>query len=190
MIVTPLLLQDVFSMSVTASSWVTLCRTGAGALGAFVAGWLASRLGGRRMAVLAGLAMVAGAGVIALGTHATTLALVMVGLLVSGAGSGAIQPAAAAFLANTVAPRDIGIAASMNQTMQSIGAVTGTSLFSAIATGTGGSRYVVVYVLAAVGAAICTAFASRLGVARRPARGRAAAPARLEAAAAPAPPER
>ena len=161
-VVTPLLLQDIFGMSVTRTSAVTLCRTVAVTFGSFLAGSVAVRLGSRSTATVAALAMTVGSLVLAVGAYGESLPLVIVGLMVSGVGSGSVQPATMAILGNSVDARHLGLAASMQQTMMSIGSVVATSLFSAIVTGSGEQRFAFAYTLAAIGAAGCVLATTRI----------------------------
>ncbi|OAA29511.1 arabinose efflux permease family protein [Frankia sp. EI5c] len=131
-LVTPLLLQGVFGLSVSLTSVVTMCRTLSIALAAPSASWLGTRLGPRLLASLAGCAYAASLLVLAYGTQADVLWLVIVGLIGSGLAFGHAQPPLIVIASNAVSDGSFGLVTSLQQTAGQIGGVVGTSLLAAL----------------------------------------------------------
>ncbi|WP_322752570.1 MFS transporter [Frankia sp. Cas3] len=131
-LVTPLLLEGVFGLSIAVTSLVTMARTLSISLSAPSASRLGSRFGPRRLAVAGAAAYVVALGLLAAGTQLATLWMVIVGLMASGLAFGHAQPPLLV-IAGSAAPADsFGLSISLQQTAIQIGAVTGMSLLSAI----------------------------------------------------------
>jgi EmrB/QacA subfamily drug resistance transporter len=155
-IVTPFLMRDVFDYSLRATGYVMLCRPLTFSLFAPLAGYLTVRVGERRAGVAGTLAVVASMAIFAIAADQQLVALVVVGLVLSGLGLGASSPALVSSVANTVPEGDLGVANAAQQTVTQIGVVAGIQIMSAIqASGDGTGPFVVAYVvggaLAAVG---------------------------------------
>ncbi|EFC81935.1 MFS transporter [Parafrankia sp. EUN1f] len=131
-LVTPLLLQGVFGLSVSLTSVVTMCRTLSIALAAPSASWLGTKFGPRLLAALASCVYVVALLILAFGARADLLWLVIVGLIVSGLAFGHAQPPLIVIASNAVADGSFGLVTSLQQTAGQIGGVVGTSLLSAV----------------------------------------------------------
>jgi len=132
-VITPLLLQSVFGLSVTVTSLITACRTLSVAAAAPVAGRLGVRFGERRLLVGASLGVASGMLLLAFGSHSKVLAIVVLALVLTGWANGHANPAAVAMVANSVDQQDFGLATSLQQMASQVGSVAGIGLFTAIA---------------------------------------------------------
>ncbi|MEX5711690.1 MFS transporter [Parafrankia sp. FMc6] len=131
-LVTPLLLEGLFGLSVALTSAVTMCRTLSIALAAPSASWVGTRIGPRALASGAGAAYVVALAVMAFGTRSDMLWLVIVGLIGSGLAFGHAQPPLIVIASGSVPEDSFGLVASLQQTAGQIGGVVGTSLLSAV----------------------------------------------------------
>jgi len=131
-LVTPLLLQSLFRYSATATSLITICRTLAISLSAPLASRAGMRLGERRTATLAGVAMAIGAGVLALGSAGQVIVIVVAGMVLSGLAFGHAQPSILAIAGNAVEDEHFGLVTSLQQTAGQIGGVTVMSFMTAL----------------------------------------------------------
>ncbi len=127
-VVTPLLLGDVYGYSVGIISLVMAPRPGAFALSSPIGGMLASRLGERVPMALAGTCMISSMLAFAAGSRPGWLALIILGLLLSGISAGIGQPAYGSLVASSVDQSDLGVATGMNQTMLFVGIVSGIQI--------------------------------------------------------------
>lgn len=152
--VTPLLLQTIFELSATRTSFISMIRTLSISLSAPIASLMSQRFGERRVAIVAGAFVVVAIAGLGLGANSEALAIVIGSLFVTGVAWGHFQPAILAVIGNSVDPFDLGFATSLQQTANSIGGVTGTGLLTAIAAdATTRGPYVNAYLMsAAVGA--------------------------------------
>ncbi|WP_243407909.1 MFS transporter [Frankia canadensis] len=153
-LVTPLLLEGVFGLSVALTSVVTMART----LSIALAAPSASRLGGvmsaRTLAAVAGAGYAIALVLLALGTRLDLLGVVIAGLIVSGLAFGHAQPPLLVITGNAAPADSFGLASSLQQTSLQIGAVIGMSLLSAIVgDAVHAGPFVVAYLVAAVLAA-------------------------------------
>jgi MFS family permease len=131
-LVTPLLLQGVFGLSIAQTSLVTMARTLAIPLSAPSASKLGRRFGARRLVMAAsGSYVIAMLGLV-LGTHAGSLGIVVLALVASGSSFGHAQPPLLTIAANAVPSEHFGLATSLQQCANQVGAVVGMSLLSAI----------------------------------------------------------
>ena len=134
-IVTPLLMQEVFDYSLRATGFVMLCRPLTFSLFAPIAGYITVRVG-ERIAAVAGCTMVViSMGVFAAGAQAESVALIVVGLVLSGLGLGASSPSLVSSVANAVDEQDLGVANAAQSMVSQIGVVAGIQVMSTIAGG-------------------------------------------------------
>ncbi|MEZ5168223.1 MAG: MFS transporter [Acidimicrobiales bacterium] len=132
LVLTALMLGAVFDYGTTAISLLILPRPIAFAVGAWLAGSLVARFGGRAIVVLGCLAISGGLALIGVGAAATSVATVMAGVVVAGAGSGLVRPPIIAALTETVGDRDLGVGTGMLNMTSQIGAAAGISLLSGL----------------------------------------------------------
>jgi MFS family permease len=97
-----------------------------------VAGYLATRVGERRNAVLGSVLIVASMlGLATVGPGSTDL-VVVAALALSGVGMGTAAPAMAASVANAVRDRDLGVATASQQMMAQVGVVSGIQILQTV----------------------------------------------------------
>ena len=132
-VVTPLLLESVFHYSATVTSLVTLSRTGMIVVAAPSASRLGVRFGERRILICATFMTAVGMAILALGAHHQAIAVIVGGMLLSGASFGHAQPAMVTVMANAADEEDFGLATSLQQTSNQIGSVVGLGLATALA---------------------------------------------------------
>jgi MFS family permease len=131
-VVTPALLGTLYGLGVGAIALMMVPRPGVFSLASPIGGYLASRIGERRPIILGAVLMMAsmlafaGASLVDLdGARTAGLALILIGLALSGASAGVSQPSVAAMVAGAVDEEDLGIANGMNQQIMFIGIVSG-----------------------------------------------------------------
>lgn len=129
LIVTPILLQDVFGFSLSATASMLLLRPATFSVSSPVGGLLASRIGERRAALTGASCMVASMVVFVAGSAAEVLGLALLGLVASGAAQGLSVPALNSAVANAVDDADLGVASGMVNTAGNLGGVIGLQLF-------------------------------------------------------------
>ena len=131
-VITPLFLQREFGYGAVHTGNLMIARPLTFSIAAPIAGYLALRIGERTSAVLGAVAVVLS--MVALSTVVPgTSDLVIVGaLMLSGIGLGASSPAMAATIANTVDPRDLGIAGATQQMMNQFGVVLGIQVMQTV----------------------------------------------------------
>jgi MFS family permease len=160
-LVTPLLLQGVFDLSIAKTSLVSMARTLAIPLSAPSASRLGRRVGSRRLVTGATAAYAVAALVLVLGVQRGTLGVVVAGLLLSGVSFGHAQPPLLAIAANAVSGQHFGLATSLQQAASQTGAVVGMSLLSAIVgNSTSAGPFAVAYLVAAAAVAVSCAVVS------------------------------
>lgn len=151
-VVAPFMLEGAFGITdVSRISAALIARPVGFSAGAWYAGRVDTRLGGRTI-------MVAGAAIMAValaGTGAAILAGWLAGvivlLFVAGVGQGAIRPAAVAGVANSVDDADLGVASGALQMIGHIGAATGiTIMITVLGSSDSSERYFAIFLLAAV----------------------------------------
>jgi len=157
-IVTPLLVERQFGFSVAAASLAMVCRPLMFSLSAPAAGYVAVKVGERRASVTGMVLLVLSMICFVGASEAHALALVFVGLVLSGLALGASQPSLITEAANTVDDSKLGVANAVQQMAAQIGAVIGIQVLSTIQLGGGGtagftSAYAVGAVVAAIGIA-------------------------------------
>lgn len=151
LVVTPLLMQVVLGMSATMTSLATIPRNILMVVGAAIASRIGGRVGERRLSSVscAGLGIIMG--VMAFGASMESLAVLLSALACSGLIMSSGQPALISAIGHAVDPDDYGLATSLQQTSNQIGAVIGIGLFTAIAAdATTSGPYVVNYAIAVV----------------------------------------
>jgi EmrB/QacA subfamily drug resistance transporter len=131
-IITPLLMENRFGFSVAATSLKMVCRPLSNSLASPSGGYLAARIGERPTAI-AGMLMIAVSMVMfAFAASAAVVALVFVGLVLSGIGLGGSAPSLITVVANTVDAEDLGVANAAQQMVAMIGTVAGIQVLSTI----------------------------------------------------------
>jgi MFS family permease len=170
-LITPLLLQGVFGLSIAKTSLVTMARTLAIPLSAPSASRLGRRYGSRALVTAATGSYMAALVGLGLGAKAGALGVVLVALVLSGSSFGHAQPPLLTMAANAVPPGHFGLATSLQQTASQIGAVVGMSLLSAVVgASTNAGPFVAAYFIgaAAVGLACVVAGACANSPVREP----------------------
>ncbi len=127
-IITPILLEDRFGLSVTVVALVLLFRPGTYSVFSPLGGRLAQSQGERRMILGGSLLMAASMVVFAASVWTDRLVLVIAALAVSGAALGLSSPAHSTVVAGAVDDGDLGVANGMQQTMQFVGIATGIQI--------------------------------------------------------------
>ena len=149
-ILTPLLLETQFGMSVSRASLYLLARPIAFCIGAPVTSRI-SVLTPRRAAI-GGIAIMALAlPTFAMGAATTSIGLTIAGNILAGFGNGMAQPALTTCVVNAVSPDRHATASGIMQMMGQVGAVAGITVAGAIvAAGHGASRFTTAFLIAAV----------------------------------------
>jgi len=127
-VVTPALLGSVYGLKVGVIALILAPRPGAFSLASPLGGYLATAIGERKPIILGAVIMVGSMGVFAAAsgmTGAWGIAVVIVGLMLSGISSGVSQPAMASMVVGAVDKQDMGIANGMSQQIMFIGIVSG-----------------------------------------------------------------
>ncbi len=169
-IVTPALLTSTYGWSVGAIAMLMAPRPASFSLASPIGGYLATRIGERRPILLGALAMFAS---MAAFVGATTwtgsagIALILLGLVLSGVSAGISQPSVASLVVHSVDEQDIGIANGMNQQIMFIGIVAGIQTMNVlVGDHATPSQFAVTYVLGALVALLALVVA--FGVRERP----------------------
>jgi EmrB/QacA subfamily drug resistance transporter len=131
-VVTPALLGSVYGLTLGTIAIFLVPRPGVFSLASPIGGYLATRIGEKKPIIGGAILMVGSmiafaiASVVDVSSGRTIgLALVILGLSLSGAAAGISQPAMAAMVAGSVDEQDIGIANGMSQQLMFIGIVSG-----------------------------------------------------------------
>ncbi len=132
-VLVPQLLQGPYGYSTGVAALIMLPRPGVFAVASPLGGWLATRIGERIPMVIGTATMIASMFAFAVGSDATMVWVVVLGLALSGVSAGVGSPAYQTLVANSVEAKDIGIANGMNQTMLWIGIIMGIQSMSAVA---------------------------------------------------------
>ncbi|RBY86819.1 MFS transporter [Blastococcus sp. TF02A-26] len=132
-VVTPLYLQGVLGLTAAATSLLSVPRAFSILLATPTAGRWGTRFGERRVVLVASAVFAAVLAAMAAGAWAHSLVAVAVAIALSGYAHGHVAPGLLAAQGAAVDPRDIGLAASLQQTGFQIGAVIGIGLFTALA---------------------------------------------------------
>ena len=163
-IVTPALVQGVFGFSVASASLAMVCRPLTFSISAPAAGYIAVRVGERRSSVVGIALLVVSMGCFAVAATGEVLALVFVGLVLSGLAMGAAVPSLVTEAANTIEPERLGLGNAVQQMVAQIGAVTGIQVLSTVQQSAGfGWAYGAGAVLAAFGLVAACAVPARAG---------------------------
>ncbi|WP_051683569.1 MFS transporter [Blastococcus sp. URHD0036] len=132
-VVTPLYLQGVLGLTAAVTSLLTVPRALSIVLAAPTAGRAAMRFGERRVALMAGIALTLALAVMAVGGLVSSLVVVAIAIALSGYAVGHLNPSLLSAQGSAVDERDVGLAASLQQTGFQVGAVIGIGLFTALA---------------------------------------------------------
>ncbi len=127
-VITPILLRDGFGYREAAVSAVLLVRPLSFSLTSPIGGMFASRVGERLAAVVGGVPLVIGALAFAAGASTQQIALVVVGLVLSGVALGAVTPPYMTALTGSVRETELGLASGLLQMSASLGTVVGIQL--------------------------------------------------------------
>ena len=150
-VVAPFMLEGAFGITeVSRISAALIARPVGFSVGAWYAGRLDTRFGGRTIMVSGALIMSAALAGTGAAVLAGWLAGVIVLLFVAGIGQGAIRPAAVAGVANSVDDADLGVATGALQTIGNIGAATGiTIMITVLGPSDSSERFFAIFLLAA-----------------------------------------
>lgn len=127
-VITPILLRDGFGYREAAVSAVLLLRPLSFSLTSPLGGAFAARVGERLAAVVGGVPLVVGGLAFAAGASTGQIALVIVGLVLSGVALGSVTPPYMTSLTNAVRPTELGLASGLLQMSASLGTVVGIQL--------------------------------------------------------------
>jgi EmrB/QacA subfamily drug resistance transporter len=128
----PLLLEQVYGKGESAAGLLVIPRPLAFSLCAPIAGYVAVRVGERTTAVAGTLAVVVSMFVFAATGTNTGVALVEVGLVLSGIGLGVSSPSIGASVANAVDQDSLGTASATQQLMTQISTVAGIQVMQTV----------------------------------------------------------
>jgi EmrB/QacA subfamily drug resistance transporter len=157
-IITPLLVQEEFGFTVAAASLVMVCRPLTNSLSAPTSGYVAVRVGERKVSLVGIVLLVVSMITFAVGAAGESLALVVVGLLLSGVAGGTATPSLVTIAANTLPEDHLGVGNAAQQMADAIGAVIGIQVLATVQSGSAGtSGFTMAFV---AGAAIALAGAA------------------------------
>jgi predicted MFS family arabinose efflux permease len=153
-ILTPLLLETQFHMSVSRASLFLLARPIAFCIGAPVTSRI-SVLTPRRAAIGGTILMATALPVFALGAGLLWLSMVVAGNILAGFGNGMSQPAITTSVVNAVTPDRHATASGILQMMGQVGAVAGITVAGAIvASGSGAGHFTTAFLVATIPACL------------------------------------
>lgn len=153
-LISPLLLDELFGYSVSAISLVLLFRPGAYSIVSPIGGRLATRAGERTMIIAGSVLMTLSMVAWVAAAHWTSLAMVIVGLLLAGLAMGLASPSYSTTVAAAVDPGDMGIANGMSSTFMNIGMLTGIqAMFTVLGDGREPDDFATVFAFGGVVAA-------------------------------------
>ena len=134
-VVIPSVLQGPYGYSVGAAALLMVPRPGVFAIASPLGGTLVTKVGMRFPMVVGSTAMICSMLAFAYGSDPANfgLALIMVGLVMSGVSAGIGSPAYQTMVANSVDDADLGIANGMNQTVMWMGMILGIQSMLAFA---------------------------------------------------------
>jgi len=163
LVLTSLMLGAVFDYNTTAISLLILPRPLMFAAGAWLAGSLVDRFGGRTIVATGCSAVALGLTLVGLGAVNQWVGFVIAGVALAGTGSGIARPPIIAALTDAVGDRDLGVGTGMLNMTGQIGAAAGISLLSALVTeGSSPQRFLMVFVIAAGIAVVAIATAGTI----------------------------
>jgi MFS family permease len=152
-IVTPVLVQEMFGLSVAEASLAMVIRPLVFSISAPAVGYVAVNVGERRCAVIgSGLLVVAMATFLA-GAAWEVLPFVLVGLALGGLANGAASPSLVTVAANAIPHEDLGVGNAAQQMIAQIGSVAGMQAMSLTAVGLGSAGFSAAFVVGGVAAA-------------------------------------
>lgn len=125
MVLTPLMLRHEFALGTAAASWLLLLRPCFYAIGAPIGGRLERTLGVRFLVTVGSVGVVGSMLAFAMAAATHTLALALVGLVLSGISIGLAVPGYSTAIASTVDPEDLGVANGMSSMIMNLGTLTG-----------------------------------------------------------------
>ena len=130
----PLLLEKVYGYAHNQSAvgFLVLPRPIVFSAIAPIAGYVAVRIGERTSAVVGTSAVALSMVSFALTGHSTGLALVEVGLVLSGVGLGVSSPSLSSMVSNEFEPEDLGTASGSQQLMNQVGTVAGIQVMQTV----------------------------------------------------------
>lgn len=131
-IISPLLMQHVFDYNVTAAALAMMWRPLAFSLSAPAAGYAATRIGEKASAIAGESGIAVSLVLMGLGASEHSVALVVLGLVVSGIGMGVASPSLQSSVANAVDEEHLGIAGAAQQMVFTVGASAGIQLLSVL----------------------------------------------------------
>ncbi len=168
-VVTPLFLQGVVGLTAAVTSLLTVPRALSILLASPTAGRAGMRFGERRVILVAGAALTVVLASMAAGAWASSLVVVAIAIALSGYASGYLNPALLSAQGAAVDERDVGLAASLQQTGFQVGAVVGIGLFTALAgDATTAGPFALVFLLTAACALVATLVLLRMRDPRDP----------------------
>jgi MFS family permease len=135
-VVAPALLTDQYAWSLGATALLLAPRPATFSATSPLGGYLPGRIGQKPPIVFGGVAMVVAMAAFtwaSLLTSSLGIALILVGLVLSGASAGIGQPSVLAMVVDNVDPDDMGIANGMSQQVMFIGIVTGIQSMNVLA---------------------------------------------------------
>lgn len=127
-VVTPALLTDRYGWTVGAIALLMTPRPGAFSLASPLGGYLPRVIGERMPVIIGSLLMIASMAAFvgaSLTTSLVGIALIVLGLVLSGVASGVSQPSVASLVVGTVDEADLGVANGMSQQVMFVGIVCG-----------------------------------------------------------------
>ncbi|HXX90591.1 MAG TPA: MFS transporter [Acidimicrobiales bacterium] len=128
----PLILEQVYGKGESAAGLLVIPRPLTFSLCAPIAGYVAVRVGERTTAVTGTLAVFVSMLVFAMTGHDTGVALVEVGLVLSGIGMGVSSPSLGASVANAVEQDSLGTASATQQLMAQIATISGIQVMQTV----------------------------------------------------------
>jgi EmrB/QacA subfamily drug resistance transporter len=132
MLLTPLILTTLFGYGLAAAGAMVFLLPLVLALSSPALGHLTDRFGVRRIVRIGAGAFVAASAVILPGVAATSLPLVIAGLVLFGIGAGAIQSPSATGVTETIAPVSAGLAQGTFHTIRFLSGVVGATAFATV----------------------------------------------------------
>ncbi|WP_051683922.1 MFS transporter [Blastococcus sp. URHD0036] len=167
-VVTPLFLQGVLGVTAGVTSLLTVPRALSILLASPTAGRAGMRFGERRVALLSGAALTVALTVMAVGGWVASLVVVAIAIALSGYAQGHLNPSLLSAQSGAVDERDVGLAASLQQTGFQVGAVIGIGLFTALAgDATTAGPFALVFLLTAACSLVATVVLLRMRDPRR-----------------------
>ncbi len=132
LVLTPILLQDVFGMALGTLTFLLVIRPGTFSLVSPIGGALTARLGERWAGLVGGSAMLFSMVAFLLGARTETIGLVVVALALSGATFGICAPAGSTAVSNSVPQSSLGVATGILHTAGAIGTGAGIQVAFAL----------------------------------------------------------